>query len=291
MPHDAQRSKTQVVSPLLEPHATRRLSANPGWARRDQRLGNGVSNVSVSSNGYNDQRTMNIAVIFAGGLGARLSGSVAQPKQFLAVHGKPIIIHTLEHFESHPEIDAIAMAIPPSHRADVEQLLSRYEVTKLRWIVNGGGTGQISRHRALLAVADECPPESVVLVHDGVRPLIDAKLISDNIQSVLEHGSGITCTKIHETVVTSATLRIDDVIPREHIYAAQAPQSFRLGEILGLYERAATEGHTDSIDSCSLMRRYQREVFRVNGPGSNIKITTSEDVSLYKALLEVLRSH
>jgi D-ribitol-5-phosphate cytidylyltransferase len=232
---------------------------------------------------------MNVAIIFAGGLGSRMSAG-ALPKQFLEVHGKPIIIHTLEHFEYHPEVDAIAIAILPSHHEHIRRLLKQYEISKIKWIVDGGDTGQVSRHRALRAVADECPLDSVVLIHDGVRPLINAQLISDNIQSVLKHGSGITCTALNETVVSSTAYHIDDVIPREHIYAAQAPQSFLLGEILGLYEQAVTDGELNSIDSCSLMHRYGREIFRVDGPRSNIKITTSEDFDLCRALFELSRT-
>jgi len=229
---------------------------------------------------------VNVAVIFAGGIGSRMNAR-ARPKQFLEVHGKPIVIHTLEQFEEHPEIDGIAIAILGSHRDHLLKLLNRYEITKVKWIVDGGETGQISRHRALTAVGDGCPPDTIVLIHDGVRPLISAQLISDNIESVVRHGSGITCTKFNETLVSSQTPLIEAVIPRDHIYAAQAPQSFRLGEILGLYDRAVAEGELDSIDSCSLMFRYGHQIVRVEGARSNIKITTAEDFYTCRALFEV----
>lgn len=232
---------------------------------------------------------MNLAVIFAAGIGSRMK-STALPKQFLELNGRPIIVHTLEHFENHPEIDAVAIAILPSHRQHLARLVKRYELTKVRWIVDGGETGQISRHRALEAAALDCSPDSVVLIHDGVRPLINAQLISDNIQSVVEHGSAITCTKMHETVVSSAAEHIDDVIPREHIYAAQAPQSFRLGEILDLYRRALADGENNSIDSCTLMRQYGHEIYRVEGPRSNIKITTGEDFYVCRAFFEMIEN-
>jgi D-ribitol-5-phosphate cytidylyltransferase len=232
---------------------------------------------------------MNVAVIFAGGIGSRMNAK-ALPKQFLEVHGKPIIIHTLEKFEEHSEIDGIAIAILSQYRGHLSKLLHRYEISKVRWIVNGGDTGQVSRHRALQAVADSCPAETVVLIHDGVRPLINAQLISENIDSVIRHGSGITCTKFSETVVSSKTPRIDEVISRDHIYAAQAPQSFRLGEILGLYDQAVADGELNSIDSCTLMHRYGREIFRVDGPRSNVKITTAEDFYVCRAFFEVIEN-
>lgn len=232
---------------------------------------------------------MNVAVIFAGGIGSRMNAT-AMPKQFLDVHGKPIIVHTLEHFQDHPDIDAIAVAILPAYREHLGRLIKRYELTKVAWIVDGGGTGQQSRHRALQAAGESCPPDTVVLIHDGVRPLVNAQLISDNIEGVLRNGSAITCTKTTETVVSSSTARIDDVIPREHIYAAQAPQSFRLGEILDLYDRAVADGDDDSIDSCTLMYRYGREIYRVDGPRSNIKITTTEDFYVCRAFFEIIEN-
>jgi D-ribitol-5-phosphate cytidylyltransferase len=236
-----------------------------------------------------DGPVRNVAILFAGGIGSRMNAR-ALPKQFLEVHGKPIIVHTLERFEEHPDVDAIAVAILPEFRRHLERLIRRHEITKVRWIVDGGATGQASRHAALQAVAAECAPGTVVLIHDGVRPLIDAALISANIDSVHTHGSAITCTKFNETVVSSQEHEIDEVIPRDHIYAAQAPQSFRLGEILDLYDRAVADGQHDSIDSCSLMNHYGRPIFRVDGPRSNIKITTAEDFYVSRTFFEILEN-
>jgi 2-C-methyl-D-erythritol 4-phosphate cytidylyltransferase len=232
---------------------------------------------------------VNVAVIFAGGIGSRMNAR-ALPKQFLEIHGKPIIVHTLERFEEHTEIDGIAIAILPSHREHLVRLLKRYEIGKARWIVDGGQTGQQSRHKALQAVAADCPEDTIVLIHDGVRPLINSQLISDNIESVVLHGSAITCTKFTETIVSSKTPSIDDIIPRDHIYAAQAPQSFRLGEILALYDRAVADGEYDSIDSASLMHRYGEPIHRIDGPRSNIKITTAEDFYVCRTFFEIIEN-
>jgi 2-C-methyl-D-erythritol 4-phosphate cytidylyltransferase len=232
---------------------------------------------------------MNVAVIFAGGIGARMN-SRAVPKQFLKIHGKPVIIHTLEHFDAHPDIDGLAIAILAEYRDHLAELLRRHGIGKARWIVAGGETGQQSRHHALKAVAQDCPEDTIVLIHDGVRPLINAALISANIESVVMHGSGITCTKASETVVSSGDHHIDAVIPRDHVYTAQAPQSFRLGEILSLYDRAVAEGEYDTIDSCSLVHRYGRKLYRVDGPRSNIKITTAEDFYLCRTFFEIIEN-
>lgn len=232
---------------------------------------------------------MNVAVIFAGGVGVRMNAR-SLPKQFLEINGKPIIIHTLERFETHPDIDAVAIANHPDYHDHLGKLLRRYELTKVRWVVDGGSTGQQSRHNALAAVARDCPDDTVVLIHDGVRPLITAQLIRANIESVRSHGSGITCTKFNETVVSSEDHYIDAVIPRDHIHAARAPQSFRLGEILALYDRAVAEGELDTIDSCTLMHRYGRKIHRVDGPRSNIKITTAEDFYVCRTFFEMIEN-
>ena len=232
---------------------------------------------------------MNVAVIFAGGIGVRMN-SRAVPKQFLEIHGKPVIIHALEHFDAHPDIDGIAIAILAEYRDHLVELLRRYGIGKARWIVAGGETGQQSRHNALKAVAQDCPEDTIVLIHDGVRPLIHAALISANIESVVMHGSGITCTKANETVISSGDHHIEAVIPRDHVYTAQAPQSFRLGEILSLYDRAVAEGEHDTIDSCSLMHRYGRKLCRVDGPSSNIKITTAQDFYLCRTFFEIIEN-
>jgi 4-diphosphocytidyl-2-methyl-D-erithritol synthase len=230
---------------------------------------------------------MNIAVIFAGGIGSRMS-SDNLPKQFLKIHGTPLIVHTLQHFQDHPEIDRIAVAILPAWRDHFARLVAHYELTKVNWIVDGGDTGQESRHRAIRAVANECPGDSVVLVHDGVRPLITAQLISDNIRMVREHGAAITCTKGNETIVSSAGDLIDDVLPRDHLYIAQAPQSLRLDTALEIYDRAVADGDDDSIDTASLLRRYGHTIYRVDGPRSNIKITTAEDYYICRAFFDVI---
>lgn len=232
---------------------------------------------------------MNVAVIFAGGIGSRMN-SRALPKQFLEVHGKPIIVHTLQHFQDHPEIDRIAVAILAEWREQFARMLVRYELDKVQWVVDGGATGNESRHRALRAVADECPDDTVVLLHDGVRPLINAQLISDNIETVRTRGPAITCTKFNETVVASADGQVDEVIPRDHIYAAQAPQSLRLGDAMKLYDRVLSENDRDAIDTCSLLRRYGYPMFRVDGPRSNIKITTAEDYYVCRAFFDVLEN-
>jgi 2-C-methyl-D-erythritol 4-phosphate cytidylyltransferase len=231
---------------------------------------------------------LNVAVIFAGGMGSRMTSKTSLPKQFLAIHGTPIIVHTIQHFQEHPEIDRIAVSIVPEGRERFARLVSQYELTKVNWIVEGGPTGQESRHKALRAVANDATGDTVVLLHDGVRPLINADLITDNIRTVRSLGPAITSTKIVETVISSEHETIDEVLPRDFLYLAQAPQSLRLETAIDIYDRAVSEGENDSIDTASLLRRYEHTLYRVDGPRSNIKITTAEDYYMCRTFFDLL---
>lgn len=231
---------------------------------------------------------MNIAVIFAGGTGSRMTSKAALPKQFLEIHGTPIIVHTIQHFQEHPEIDRIAVSMVPEWRDHFSRLVSRYELTKVNWIVDGGSTGQESRHKALRAVANDAVEDSVVLLHDGVRPLINAELITENIRTVRSLGPAITSTKANETIISSEGKEIDDVLPRDYLFVAQAPQSLRLDTAIDIYDRAVSEGENDSIDTASLLRRFAYSLYRVDGPRSNIKITTAEDYYMCRTFFDLL---
>ncbi|MBS6396226.1 MAG: 2-C-methyl-D-erythritol 4-phosphate cytidylyltransferase [Clostridiales bacterium] len=230
---------------------------------------------------------MNIAVIFAGGTGTRMH-TKEKPKQFLNMHGKPIIVHTLEQFENHKEIDAIVVACIGEWIPYLESLVQKYNLKKIMSIVPGGSNGQQSIFHGLCAakaIADE--GKSIVLIHDGVRPLIDEKVISDSIQSVKNHGSAIASVKVKETV-----LLVDDkdgireIPERSQSRLARAPQSFWLEEILEAHQRAEREGHLNFVDSCSMMQYYGKRLYLIESPEENIKITTPEDFYVMRAMLD-----
>lgn len=230
---------------------------------------------------------MNIAVIFAGGKGQRM-GAKDKPKQFLLVHGKPIIIHTIEVFERHPQIDAIVVVCVKDWISYMEEMVYRYRVEKVKKIVAGGKTGQLSIYNGLTAAAELYGKENhTVLIHDGVRPLIDASAITSAIEAVKIHGSAITCAPATETfLLVNNEGGITEVPDREHSRIAKAPQCFSLKEIMEVQERAIAEGHTDVIDSCTLMRMYGKELYLVEGAGENIKITTPDDFYMFRALYD-----
>lgn len=213
--------------------------------------------------------------------------SNAVPKQFLDFHGKPLIIHTLEHFEHHREIDAIAVACLADWIDTLRELLERFDVKKVRWIVEGGETGQMSIYNALAAIEADVDEDPIVLVHDGVRPIIDADLISRNIASVKECGTAVTAYPTIETsIVSVGGDTVDEVLERSKLYTAQAPQSFRLGELIACHRAAQADGRTDYIDSCSIYRVSHPTVHLVEGSRSNMKVTTPEDYYVFRALSE-----
>lgn len=230
---------------------------------------------------------MNIAVIFAGGVGSRMH-SKERPKQFLAMHEKPIIIHTIENFENHPEIDAIVIACIKDWIPYLEKLLIKYNIRKVKKIIPGGNTGQNSIYLGLCAAEEISRDQgSIVLIHDGVRPLINDKLISDNIQSVKKFGSAITTVPVNETVMVVQPNNAIDYIPeRKNSRLARAPQSFWLKDILWAHRKALEDGLEEFIDSCSMMKYYGKELYLIDGPKENIKITTPDDFYTMRALLD-----
>lgn len=231
---------------------------------------------------------MNIAVIFAGGMGQRMH-SKERPKQFLEMNSKPIIIHTLEHFEKHPHIDAIVIACIEDWIPHLTELIYKYRIDKVKKIVPGGKSGQMSIYNGLCAARDIADGNNnIVLIHDGVRPLINEDIITKNIESVKKNGSAITTSPVQETilVVTEESSTIDYVPSRKNSRVAKAPQSFWLKDILAAQEKAIAEGHEDFIDSCTLMQAYDYKLFLIDGPKENIKITTPEDFYIMRAILE-----
>ena len=170
---------------------------------------------------------MNIGVIFAGGVGTRMH-TKERPKQFLELYNKPIIIHTLEHFENNDEIDAVVVACVEDWIPYLKKLLYKFRIEKVKKIVPGGKTGQLSIYNGLKAAKEVAGEEkAIVLIHDGVRPLINPELLSANIASVKEYGSAITAGIVKETiVVVSNNLDVEQVPSRAKSRVAKAPQSF-----------------------------------------------------------------
>ena len=232
---------------------------------------------------------MNIAIIFAGGVGKRMKTN-GIPKQFLEINEIPIIIHTLNIFNNTEQIDAIIIACVNTHIDYLKKLIEQYKISKVKGIVNGGRTGQESIINALEKAKEISVSDSdIVLIHDGVRPIIDSKLIIDNIKCVKKYGTSITCLKQRETTIISKSHEnVEEITNRDETYVARAPQSFYLDDIVEAERKTLKNGDIECIDSCSVMKKYgkYKNPHIVLCSNDNIKITTPEDYYIAEALIQ-----
>lgn len=232
---------------------------------------------------------MNIGLLIAGGSGNRMQQDI--PKQFLTVNERPVIIYTLEAFEKHPEIDAIAVVCIEGWEQVLWAYAKQFGITKLKWVVPGGKNGQESIRNGVFELEKQCRAEDLVLIHDAIRPMVSAEIISDNIRVAMEHGNAITVIPCAE-----AMLQTEDGIvstgsyPRDRLKRTQTPQAFRIGDICDLHREALEKGITSSIASCTLMTELGKQVYFSAGSEKNIKLTTVEDIDIFKALLAAKRS-
>ena len=228
---------------------------------------------------------MNVAVIFAGGTGQRMNTKVT-PKQFLEVHGKPIIIYTLEQFEEHDEIDGIVIVCLVDWIDHLKKLLSKFGIRKVKEIVPGGETGQMSIFAGISKAHELFSDDDFVLIHDGVRPVIDRDTISQNIQCAKENGCAVTVSPAIETIALKEGSTIKNIMNRKDCWIAKAPQTFRIGSIYQAHLQAQADSRYDFVDSASLMLHYGNKIYPVEGRPDNIKITTPSDYYIFKAMLD-----
>ena len=230
---------------------------------------------------------MNIALIFAGGSGQRMNAD-SLPKQFLVINGKPILIHTLEKFDKHPEIDSIVISCKEDWIDRLQKMVRQFSINKISSIVPGGKTGQESIRNGLLKASSLFSGDSIVLIHDGVRPLIDSKTISANIESVKKYGSAVTVTPAMETIgVIDDDQKIREIIKRQQVMLCRAPQSFYLHDVVDVHLKAIENGINDVTDTATLMKNYGWQLNMIEGPMDNIKITTQRDFYALKSLFDL----
>ena len=229
---------------------------------------------------------MNVALIFAGGIGQRMHTG-GMPKQFLKLHGKPILVYTIEHFQKCAEIDAIVLVSVKEWIEYCHNLVKEYSLSKVVDVVPGGITGFQSIDNGLMRIEELFPSDSITLIHDGVRPLINQSLITKCIRTTLESGSAVTVSPAKETIlINDSEGRIETIIDRSKCQIAQAPQCFILSDISDAHRKAKNAGLSDFIDSVSLMKTYGYEIHTVEGPADNIKITTPADFFVFRAFVE-----
>lgn len=229
---------------------------------------------------------MNIALIIAGGSGNRMGQDI--PKQFMHVDGSPIIIHTMNCFQCHPDIDGIAVVCLKGWETVLKAYANQFCIDKLKWIFPGGESGMRSIHNGIYGLKEAgCGDEDLVLIHDSVRPLLSQDIISGNIAICKTYGYAITGIKCREAILESEDGFVSNVsIPRDKLVRTQTPQTFRLKNIIDLHENAKRLGIEDSVASCTLVAEVGgHDMHIVPGSEKNIKITTVEDLEILKALM------
>lgn len=223
------------------------------------------------------------AVIFAGGVGARMK-SVDTPKQFLEVDGKPIIIRTLENFQYHSQVDEIVVSCLEAWIPNLNELVNKHNLTKVRAIVPGGENGHGSIHNGLLEVDKEALPDDIVLICDGVRPLLSEKLISDAISNAKEHETAVPVTRSIDSVLESRDGQTcGKSLPRGEMFITQAPQGYTMRKIMWAHAEAQRRGITNPISSSELLIELGEKVHIFIGDRDNIKATTPEDLRFLRA--------
>lgn len=227
---------------------------------------------------------MNIVLLTAGGTGKR--AALGTPKQFYEVEGKPLIVYTMEAFERHPEIDALAAVVLAGYEERIRALATQYGISKLRCVTTGGESGQCSIYRGLQAIRPMMSDEGAVLIHDGNRPLVSREIISDSLRVWRQYGSAVAAIPCAEAIFVTENGAIRRSIPRETLVRTQTPHTFSFGKLWELYAEAERRGIHDAITACSLNEQlYGEEMALSRGEDTNIKITVAEDIRLFRALL------
>ncbi len=232
---------------------------------------------------------MNYGLIIAGGSGKRMGQDI--PKQFLTVNEKPVIIYTLEAFQQHPQIDQIAVVCLEGWDQVLWAYARQFNISKLSYVVPGGENGQDSIRNGIMELEKHGAPDDIVLIHDAIRPMVSAEIISDCLRVTREKGCAITTIPCAEAMLTTENASSSTgSYPRDRLKRTQTPQGFLLGDICDLHRRALEKGITSSVASCTLKIEMGEQVWFSAGSEKNIKLTTVEDIDIFKALLMARRS-
>ncbi len=228
----------------------------------------------------------NYAIILAGGIGKRMGADI--PKQFLEIEGKPIIVYTLEKFQSNSQIESILVVCVKEWIEHLQYLIEKYNLSKVKWITVGGKTGHDSIRNGVFFLKDKIESEDYVIIHDSVRPVLPQKAIDEVIRVAHEKGNTSSSIHCHPPIVYTEDFQsgITDV-DRDHVMLTASPQAYRFSLALKCYEKAEKENKHDFTFTSSLLIHYGERVFFAKGTTSNIKITQKEDLALFRALLSV----
>ena len=233
---------------------------------------------------------MNIGLIIAGGKGVRMNQEI--PKQFLTVNEKPVIVYTMEAFQKHADIDAIAVVCIAGWENILSAYARQYGITKLKHIIPGGENGQGSIRNGVYELEKHYSRDDLVLVHDAIRPMLSADIISDCIATTTQLGSAIAVVPCQEAMLeTTDQVSTNASYPRQNLKRTQTPQCFPIGTLADAHREALEKGITNSIASCTLMVELGRTIYFSHGSEKNIKLTTPEDIDIFRALLSLNAGH
>lgn len=227
-----------------------------------------------------------IALLTAAGVGSRMHQDI--PKQFLNVDNKPILIYTLEAFQKHPSIDEICVVILKGWDNILEAYASQFNISKLKYIVQGGTTGQESIYNGLREIKKYREDDDIVMIHDGNRPMVSQEMITNSLITYQQYGdavAAIPCTEVVFVVDQPESQKSSTSIERNNLRRTQTPHTYKLGDILQLQKKAHELGYTNMAACPILMEKFGKASHFSLGSEKNLKITTTEDIEIFKALL------
>lgn len=233
---------------------------------------------------------MNIAIIIAGGSGHRMGQDI--PKQFINVYDKPVLIYTLEGFQRHPQIDAILVVCIDGWQDIVWAYARQFNIDKLKWIVKGGNSGQESIRNGVFFLEGKCSDEDIVVIHDGIRPMVDETVLSDVIIKCRTYGNAVTSLPYNEQIfVVDDEISTVRYIPRETIRRVSTPQAYVFKKLDWAYHKAFEEniGIQGSSYTNTMMTELGERLYFAAGSDKNIKLTTKDDLEMFKAYLKLDR--
>ena len=231
---------------------------------------------------------MNTALILAGGTGQRMRQEI--PKQFINVNDKPLIIYTLEAFQKHPQVDNILVVCLDGWHDILKSYAKQNKITKMQWVINGGNTGQESIRNGVYYLENICSSDDIVIIHDGIRPLVDETILSDVIVKCELYGNAVTSLPYNEQIFIKADeFTTRNYIPRDTLRRVSTPQAYKYGKLLWAYHEALETqiGILGASYTNTMMTDLGETLYFAAGSDKNIKITTPEDLELFKALLEI----
>lgn len=231
---------------------------------------------------------MNIALILAGGNGSRMGQDI--PKQFINIYDKPVIIYTLEGFQQHPEVDAIEVVCIDGWHDILKAYAKQFGIDKLKWVVNGGNTGQESIRNGIYELENICSDDDIIIIHDGIRPLVDASVLSDVIIKCEQYGNAVSSLPYNEQIFKILDAKSTrEYIPRDTLRRVSTPQAYKYGKLIWAYKKAFAEGIGigNSSYTNTMMVDLGETLYFAAGSDKNIKLTTKDDLEIFRAYLKM----